>query len=322
MKNIDVKKVRSRKAAALVAVSAFLMIAILSLTGCGPGGRDAGGPEAAEAIVYAVNITPAVQGRIRDHFALSGDVIAASTVDAFSDAAGRVSGLFVNVGSHVRQGDPIAEVDPSRPGMEFVPSLVTAPIAGTIVALPAQLGMTINQAFPMARIATGDDLEIRLFVAERFISKVALNQPCEIILNAWPGEVFTGTITELSPTLDPLSRTMEIRVRVDNPGTRLMAGMFAQVRIIIEQQENAVQIPAAAMVTRFGERFIFVVDETDPEAPVARRRYVLPGIIIDGVMEVRQGLADGEAVVTQGQTVVYDGARINIIQRQPPLSVN
>jgi multidrug efflux pump subunit AcrA (membrane-fusion protein) len=316
------KKIEVKKALFLAAVTTFLVIAIFGLTGCGRGGRGAGGAAAAEAIVYAVNITPAAQGRIRDHFALSGDVIAASTVDAFSDAAGRVSGLFVNVGSQVRQDDPIAEVDPSRPGMEFVPSLVTSPISGTIVALPAQLGMTINQAFPMARIATGDDLEIRLFVAERFISKVALNQPSEIILNAWPGEVFTGTIVELSPTLDPLSRTMEIRVRVDNPGTHLMAGMFAQVRIIIEEQENAVQIPAAAMVTRFGESFIFVVDESDPEAPVARRRDVLPGIIIDGVMEVRQGLSGGEAVVTQGQTVIYDGARINIIQRLLPLNVN
>ncbi|MCL2380946.1 MAG: efflux RND transporter periplasmic adaptor subunit [Treponema sp.] len=304
------------------ALAAVLATAVLALSGCGRGAAGGRGGGDQPEIVYAVNTTTAVQGRIRDYFALSGDVIAASTVDAFSDAAGRVSRLFVTVGSQVRLDDPIAEVDPSRPGMEFVPSLVRSPVAGTVVTLPAQLGMTVNQAFPMARVATDGGLEIRLFVAERFISQVALNQPGEIVLNAWPGETFHGNIIELSPVLDPVSRTMEIRVGVNDPGTRLKAGMFAQVRIITEQREGAVQIPAAAMVNRYGEQFIFVADYADPDAPVARRRDVVSGIMIDGVMEVQQGLAPGEEVVIRGQTVIYDGARINIVDRVQPLNVN
>ena len=126
----------------------------------------------------------------------------------------------------------------------------------------------------------------------------------------------------MSPTLDPASRTMEIRIGVQNPGSRLKTGMFAQVRIIIEQKENVVKIPAAAMITRFGEQFIFVVDNTDPDAPVARRRNVVPGIIIDGVMEVQQGLTHGEEVIIRGQTIIYDGSRINVIERLAPLSTN
>ena len=311
-------------------LAAVLMITALGSTGCERiretygriTGRASADDQAQAAIVYAVNTTSAVQGQIRDYFALSGDVIASSTVDAFSDAAGRVSSLFVHVGSRVRRDDPIAEVDPSRPGMEFVPSLVKAPVAGTIVALPAQLGMTVNQATPLARITGGDGLEIRLFVAERFISKVALNQLCEIILNAWPGEIFQGRIIELSPTLDPASRTMEIRVGVENHGGRLKAGMFAMVRIITEQKENAVKIPVMAMITRFGEQFIFVIDNSDPDAPVARRRNVVPGIIIDGVMEVQQGLAPDEEVVIRGQALLDDESRVNIIDRLTPLSVN
>ncbi|MCL2601480.1 MAG: efflux RND transporter periplasmic adaptor subunit [Treponema sp.] len=302
------------------AVVCLLLLAISGFSGCGSRGKNANEPVVQEAAIYAVNTTTAAHGRIRDHFALSGDIIAASTVDAFSDAAGRVSRLFVSVGSRVQRGDPIAEVDPSRPGMEFVPSVVNAPVAGTIVALPAQLGMTITQAVPLARIAAGNGLEIRLFVAERFISKVALGQLCEIVLNAWPGEVFTGRIIELSPTLDQLARTMEIRVRVENPGTRLMAGMFAQVRIIVQQRDGAVQIPASAMITRFGEQFIFIVDNSEPDAPIVRRRDIVPGIVIDGVMEVLQGLSGDEEVVLRGQSIIHDGARVNVVDRTPPVN--
>jgi multidrug efflux pump subunit AcrA (membrane-fusion protein) len=284
--------------------------------------QNAKGPQAPGTQVFAVNTTLAVNGQIRDYLALSGDIIASSTVDTFSDAAGKISRIYVSVGSRVRRGDPVAEVDPSRPGMEFVASVVKAPVAGTIVALPAQLGMTVSQAVPLARIAGGAGLEIRLFVAERFISKIRLNQPCEITLDAYPGDVFRGSVTEISPTVDTVSRTMEIRVGVENPGSRLKAGMFAKVRVITEAKENIVKIPAGAMVNRFGEQYVFSIEKTDPAAPVARKKPVVPGIIIDGVMEIRQGLLPDEEIVIRGQTLIDDGSRINIIEQLAPLSAD
>jgi multidrug efflux pump subunit AcrA (membrane-fusion protein) len=105
---------------------------------------------------------------------------------------------------------------------------------------------------PLARIAagsaaSGNALEIRLYVAERFISRMVLRLPCEITLDAYPGEIFQGRITELSPVVDPTSRTMEVRIGVTNTGNKLKAGMFAKVRIITETKSNIVKIPAAAL---------------------------------------------------------------------------
>ena len=319
------KKVARQKAA----LAAVLVIVVFGFSGCerikeayGNLFGDKAEDQAQAATIYAVNTTTAVKGQIQDYLALSGDIIASSTVDTFSDAAGKISKIHVSVGSRVRRDDPIAEVDPSRPGMEFVPSLVKAPVSGTVVALPAQLGMTISQAVPLARIAGGTGLEIRLFVAERFISKIGLNERCEITLDAYPGEIFRGSVIELSPTLDPASRTMEIRVGVENPGAKLKAGMFAKVRVITERKENIVKIPASAMVSRFGEQYIFSIDKTDPDAPVARKRIVVPGIIIDGVMEIQQGLTADEEIVIRGQTLIEDGSRINVIERTAPLRAN
>jgi multidrug efflux pump subunit AcrA (membrane-fusion protein) len=305
---------------------AVLTILALSGSGCNedsPGGEPAG-PGQVPAAVFAVNTTAAVQGQIRDYLALSGDIVAGSTVDAYSDAAGKVTRLYVSVGSRVRKDDPIAEVDPSRPGMTYIPGIAKAPISGTVVALPAQVGMTVSQAVPLARIAGGNALEIRLYVAERFISKIALRQSCEITLDAWPGEVFRGSVTEMSPVVDPASRTMEVRVNVENPGSKLKAGMFAKVRIITERRDNIVKIPAGALIQRFGEDYLFVVepDPEDPEGSIARRRTVSPGILIDGVLEIQQGLEPEEEIVVRGQTLLEDGVKINIIDRLAPLSAN
>jgi multidrug efflux pump subunit AcrA (membrane-fusion protein) len=271
--------------------------------------------------VFAVNTTTAVQGQIQDYIALAGDIVAGSTVDVYSEAAGKIAEVYVAVGQRVERGQSVAAVDPSRPGMEFRWSTATAPIGGTIVALPAQIGMTISQAVPLARISGGSGLEIKLYVAERFISKMAMNLPCVVTLDAWPGEVFQGSIGEVAPTVDPTSRTMEVRVTVRNPGNKLKTGMFAKVRIITESKDNIVKIPASAMLSRFGEQYVYAVekDPSDSQFNIVRKRGVTPGILIDGVLEIQSGLSPNEEIVTRGQTLLDDGARVNIIERAAPL---
>jgi multidrug efflux pump subunit AcrA (membrane-fusion protein) len=300
-----------------------LLLTIIILSGCNRGGTEQGAA-AFQAPVFAVNTTLAVEGHIQDYINFSGDIIAGSSVDVFSDAAGRITELYVSVGSRVRRDTPIAAVDPSRPGMTFMQSIATAPISGTVTAMPAQVGMLINQAVPLARIAGDGGLEIRLHVAERFISKMALNLPCEITLDAWPGEVFYGSISEISPVVDLASRTMEVRVNVRDTRDRLKPGMFARVKIITERKDNIVKVPASAVINRFGEQYVFVIynDEEDPEITIARKRLIVPGILIDGVMEIQSGLAPDEEIVLRGQTLLDDGSRVNVIERVTPLSVN
>jgi multidrug efflux pump subunit AcrA (membrane-fusion protein) len=283
-----------------------------------------GGAPSAETQVpiFAVNTTTPAQGQIRDYLALSGDIVAGSTVDTYSDAAGKITRLYVGAGSVVRRGDPIALVDPSRPGMTYVENIVRAPIGGTVISLPAQVGMTISQQVSLAKIAGGGGLEIRLYVAERFISRIKLRQACEITLDAWPGEVFRGSVSEIAPTVDPASRTMEIRVNVDNRDSKLKAGMFAKVRLITDVKDNIVKVPANALVERFGESFVFVVepDYDSGEGSVARRRTISSGILIDGVLEITEGLSPTDEIIVRGQTLLQDGAKVNIIERLPPLT--
>jgi multidrug efflux pump subunit AcrA (membrane-fusion protein) len=283
-----------------------------------PGGKK---EQAFEAPVFAVNTILAARGQIRDYIALSGDVQAGSTVDTYSDAAGRVSELYVTVGRWVNKGDPVAAVDPSRPGMTFRQSIAAAPISGTVVALPAQIGMTVSQAVPLARISGGGGLEIRLNVAERFISRISMNIPCEITLDAWPGEIFYGSVSEISPTVDPTSRTMEVRVNVSNEDSKLKSGMFAKVRVITERKDNIVKIPAAALINRFGEQYVFVIakDPENSDVNIVKKRNIVPGILIDGTLEIQSGLNADEEIVVRGQTLLDDGSRVNIIERIAPL---
>jgi multidrug efflux pump subunit AcrA (membrane-fusion protein) len=303
------------------------LIAAFLFSGCNRSGQNqaAGAPGAVFAApVFAVNTTLAVQGQILDYLALSGDIVSGTSVDTYSDAAGKVSRVYVSMGDRVSRNDPVAAVDPSRPGMTYQANIVRAPIAGTITALPAQVGMTVSQAVPLARIAGGSALEIKLYVAERFISKIALRQPCQITLDAWPGEVFRGSVTEISPVVDAASRTMEVRVNVENPGSRLKAGMFAKVRVVTEAKSSIVKIPSNALLERSGENYVFTVatDPTDPAFRIARRQLVTPGILVDGVLEIQEGLAANQEIIVRGHTLLEDGSRINVVEQVAPLSAN
>ena len=280
--------------------------------------------EIQEVPVFAVNTTQTVKGQIQDYLYFSGDIVAGSTVDAYPEMAGRITQIYVSVGSRVNRGASIAAIDPSRPGMSFMPSIATAPISGTVVMLPAQVGMTVSQAVPLARISGGGGLEIKLNVAERFISKMAMNLPCEITLDAWPGVIFSGSISNISPTVDAASRTMEVRVNVRDVESRLKQGMFAKVRVITERKDNIVKIPLSAVVNRFGEQYVYVIgqDRNDPSVTAVRKRTVVPGIIIDGVAEILSGLEPDEEIVIRGQTLLDEGSRVNVIERVTPLNVN
>jgi len=303
-----------------------LSIAALVFSGCDRikgafGGNKNTEQAAPEVPVFAVNTTLAERGQIQDYISLSGDIHSGSTVDVYSDAAGKVTEIYTATGRRIDKGDPVAAVDPSRPGMSYRHSIATSPIDGIVIAMPAQVGMTISQAVPLARISGGGGLEIRLNIAERFISKMAMNLPCQITLDAWPGEIFQGSISEISPTVDLASRTMEIRITVSNVSSKLRPGMFAKVRIITESRNNTVKIPAAAVIRRFGEEYVYVV-EKNSEFDIVKKRNIVPGILIDGVIEIQSGLAPDEEVVVRGQTLLDDGSRVNIIERIAPLGGN
>jgi multidrug efflux pump subunit AcrA (membrane-fusion protein) len=278
--------------------------------------------KAAADLVFAVNTTTAVQGQIKDYIALSGDLVSGTTVDAYSDVAGKVTKLFVSVGTRVARGDPLAEVDPSKPGMNYIPGIAKAPISGTIVALPAELGMTISQAVPVARLSRTDALELRTYVAERFVSKMKVGLNVDVSLDAVPGVAYRAVVRELSPVIDPSSRTMEVRLRLVSPDSKLKSGMFAKVKILTEEKDGIVKIPASAVVKRFGESYVFTVqsDPADAAFLIARKKKITQGILIDDKLEVRSGLEANEEIVVRGQTLLEDGSRVNIVDRLAPLA--
>lgn len=319
------KRKRKRNGKTIFLGLLTVMTAALLLAGCGGGspfgGRGPGGPGARETeeaeTVFAVNVTPAVEGEIYDYFELNGDVKASAEVDAFPTTSGEVIRILAGVGRYVEKDQVIAEIDPSRPGQTFVASPVKAPISGTVTAVPVQIGSKAAPTTPIARIAKTGDLEIVVYVSEKYISRIATGMTSLVTFTAFPGEEFRARISEVSPVVDPTTRTLETKMRLLNRDSRIKAGMYGDVKIITEGKRGIVKIPAGCVVERFGVPYVFVVTGDSVE-----QREIERGIEIDNKLEVRSGVSAGEMVVYQGQTLLEDGATVRVIDTVTPLEAD
>ncbi len=281
--------------------------------GGGPAGKFSfggpGKPDEPEEVVFAVNTTIAVTGPIADYFEINGEVITASSVDTYADAQGILARLHVGLGDYVRTGQVIAEVDPSRPGLNYALSPVKARVSGTIIALPLDRGDSVSAQVPVATIGDLRRLQVVTAIPERFISRIRIGMSAEVYLEAWPGHVIPLEVSEIDPVVNSASRTMEIKMDIPAGQDKAKAGMYAEIRLTTDEKDDVVKIPADTVLRRLGEIFVYVVD-----GEIAKKRIVVPGITLGGIVEIIDGIEAGEKIVYQGQTLLEDGVKVRIVR--------
>lgn len=325
-KRTEIRRGSLRFAAILAA--ALLLTALPACDRFGGGSKEeaAGDSQQKEAqeeerTTFAVSVTEAVRGELNDYIEVNGEVAAKTTVDAYPDNAGKLSDILVETGDYVRKGQVLAKVDPSKPGQQFEASPVEAPIAGTVTNIPLQEGSTVSPQVAVVRISNMRDLEIRTDVAEKFIASIEPGLPISATFEAFPGRTYRGRVREVSPTVDPVARTLDVKVDILGGTEGLKPGMFAGIRIVTAQKEDVVKIPADCMVQRFDEDFVFILtgDPAEGETTTVERRAIETGIEIDRKLEVTSGLSGGERVVYRGQTLLEDGSSVRVVETVQPL---
>ncbi|MBN1616225.1 MAG: efflux RND transporter periplasmic adaptor subunit [Spirochaetales bacterium] len=312
-------KASTKTSAALIA--AAILILPLALSGCGNKDKEAekAKAEAAaqEEAIFAVSTIAATKGELRDYLEFGGDVTAKSNIDILPDTAGKIAEVRVRVGDSVTKNQIIAYVDPSRPGMNYELSPVKAPIAGTITAVNVVAGSMVSPQLSVGKVSKMESLEIGMSVPERFVSKIKEGQKAYLRFDAYPSQVFIAKIIEVSPVLDQSSRTMGAKLALIERDDRIKAGMFARIKLITDTKTSTVKIPASAIVSRFGDNFVFVVDGEEKNS--VRKQPVTVGIRVDDKAEILSGVKANEEVVVRGQTLLEDGSRINIVSRMESL---
>ena len=192
----------------------------------------------------------------------------------------------------------IAEIERTRE----IPAYVSwpAPQDGEIVERVAVNGMRAAPGDVLFRLADHDVVWVLVDIAERDLSLIELGQKASVRLRAYPDRVFTGNVTLIYPHLMAETRTGRIRIELPNPDEVLRPDMYADVEIATGAQTPVVTVSSSAVIDS-GERQIVLLDKGDGRF---EPRLVKLGRRGGGLLEIKEGLAENDKVVTSANFLI------------------
>jgi multidrug efflux pump subunit AcrA (membrane-fusion protein) len=281
-----------------------------------PGAGGGQGRQGAARNATVVQVITVEQGTIENSVVINGDVLARNQVAIFPTVGGKLAESRIGIGDRVGIGNVVALVDPSRPGEIYSYNPVISTISGTVLQAPYSVGDTVSAQSSLFVVGDLSVLRVETFVPERFVSSIRLGLGATVTLEALPGETFPAEIDEVSPVLDPASRTLRIKLHfIDGMGMgatdpRIKAGMFATISLVTRTRANVPIIPRTSVINTYGSWIVFIVDENN----IARRRTVELGIENEKFFEVLNGISLGDRIVTAGQNFLTDGDPVRIVE--------
>jgi len=304
------KKTKIITIAIICLIALFTVLILLNMLGTDKGAQGSRPQMTRSGPATTVRITPVSLGIIEKSVILNGEILARNQVPIFPTVGGRLAEMRFGIGDRVMRGDVVATVDPSRPGEVFLRSPVISAVSGTVLNAPFSIGETLSTQSAIYVVGDLSSLLVETFVPERFVASVNQGMRAFLWLEAIPGEFFDAEITEINPVLDPVSRTLRIRLRFLNPDPRIKAGMFATLSLIINRKEDIPVVQRTSVISTYGSWIVFVVDENN----IARRREITFGIDSEEYLEVLSGVSLGEKVVSAGQNFLSDGDSVRIVE--------
>jgi membrane fusion protein, copper/silver efflux system len=190
---------------------------------------------------------------------------------------------------------------------------IHAPVSGVVIERLAAVGDYVETGTPIYRLVDLSRLWAQLEVYESDLAQLAVGQQARFSAQSLPGEAFEGTVAFIDPTLDNRTRTARVRVEIANDGGRLKPGMFVRGTVTtaahagdMDHQGHGLGeaalplvIPASAPLIT-GRRAVVYVQLRDADRPTFEPREVLLGPRADAWYIVREGLSEGDLVVSNG----------------------
>jgi Cu(I)/Ag(I) efflux system membrane fusion protein len=184
-----------------------------------------------------------------------------------------------------------------RTGVPVRSIVINAQSAGTVMEKPAVPGMRFEAGATLFKLIDLSAVWLIAQVAERDLRGIKPGQQATISLNAEPGGELTGRVAFIYPELDQKTRTGSVRIEVDNADGRFRIGQYADVTIDVSiSDETVISVPASAVIDSGIRRVAFVAKDNGTFEP----RNVVLGRRGGGMVEIKEGLSEGERIVVTG----------------------
>lgn len=187
---------------------------------------------------------------------------------------------------------------------ELEDSVMKAPLAGIVSERMVSPGQVLQVGEHLFDVLQMDPLEVRFEVPERYSNLLKPGMTVRIQTEAHSETIFKGKLTYVSSQASRRTRTLPVKASVPNPDMKLVPGMFGRVELVLEEHNDALIVPEAAVMQRNAATSVMARGE-DGRAAV---RPVTVGLRLNGMMEILSGLQTNDVVVVEGLTKVRPGS--------------
>lgn len=194
---------------------------------------------------------------------------------------------------------------------------IRAPFDGRLGIRRVDLGEYLTPGAAIVPLEQLDPIYADFTLPERELSRIAEGQKIELQVQAYPDQRFAGEVIAIDPGIEVGSRSFRVRAQLDNHNSILRPGMFADVRVLMPNEDSVITIPATAIsYAPYGDS-VFVIEDKDG-GKVVTHRQITTGKTRNGRVEVISGLEIGDTVVSAGHNKLRNGQPVIIDDKPAP----
>lgn len=221
----------------------------------------------------------------------------------------RIDGLYKSGGISLQDRDNArARLDVALANWNSVKQMVKvkAPISGYVSRVHVSESDNVKKEVALVTVARTDRLKAAIWVSEDEISDIENGMTASA---TWKGSRIEGTVTQVDMAMNAMRKAFRVVVEFDNPDNRLIAGTTVEVRITTSQKTGAIVVERKNILDEQGKHFVFVVRSGKSE-----KRQVTIGNQQGLDIEILQGLRPGEELVTEGQMLLKQESKVNVVE--------
>jgi membrane fusion protein (multidrug efflux system) len=189
---------------------------------------------------------------------------------------------------------------------------IKAPFNGMVGLRNVSVGDYVKEGQELINIEDLATLRVDFKLPENYLGRVLKGQVVEVSTDALPGQQFAAVLDAVDPLVDQNGRAISSRARLDNAAGKLRPGMFVRVRLLFGERKNVLMAPEQAIVPGAQPMVFRVVDGKALATPVKL------GVRRAAQVEIVDGLAAGDLIVTAGQLKLRDGAAVRAVGANAP----
>lgn len=187
-----------------------------------------------------------------------------------------------------------------------------APLSGYVSEKYVDAGMTAAPGLPVVKIVSIDPVKVSISIPENEIASIPDGADTDISVSALGGKRFTGKIVEKGVSANPITRSYDVKITVDNPDGELLPGMICDVTLNTDTVSRSLTVPLdAVMLASDNSHYVWL-----DSAGYAVRRSVDTGALTDEGIVINGGIARGDSLIVKGQQKVSRGSKLTVINKQ------